>query len=108
LTGTLIASRDVTERKPVIPFFGGITGQNTAETQAPTLEAATPLAPANDQGAAPQAGVPILTILRVLLGIFAAMTLVVTVLRIRRTLRRRRRAQLKKRQMAYARSRQGR
>lgn len=106
LTGTLIASRDVAERKPVIPFFGGITGQGAGDTQTPAPEAATPLAPATVQDSAPQAGVPLLTILRVLLGLFATMTLVVTVLRIRRALRRRRRWQLKNRQMAYARSRQ--
>lgn len=110
LTGTLIASRDVAEHKPIIPFFGGITGQNAAENQTPAPEAATPEAeaqtPATVQNSAPQTGVPLLTVLWILLGLFAAMTLVVTVLRIRRALRRRRRTQLKKRQMAYARSRQ--
>ncbi len=110
LTGTLIASRDVAERKPVIPFFGGTSSQNTAETQTPAPQAATPEAeaqtPATIQSGTPHAGAPLLTILWVLLGLFAAMTLVVTVLRIRRALRRRRRRQMKNRQMAYARSRQ--
>jgi D-alanyl-D-alanine carboxypeptidase (penicillin-binding protein 5/6) len=105
LTGTLTASRDVAERKPVLPFFGGFTGEN----QTPSPEAATPEVTeqaATQSAAAPQAGASVLTILRVLLGLFAAMTLVITALRIRRALRRRRRRQLKKRQMAYARSRE--
>jgi hypothetical protein len=103
LTGTLAASRDVTERKPALPFFGGFSGQGAGETQAPAPEAATP--EAKSHVPAPQAGASLLTILRALLGLFAAMTLVVAALRIRRTLRRRRRAQLKKRQAAYARAR---
>lgn len=105
LTGTLTASRFVAEQKPVIPFFGGSTED---KNQAPTPEAdVKELVPAPVQGAAPQSG-SVLLILRVLLGLFAAMTLAVVLLRIRRNLRRRRRRRLKKQQMAYARSRQGR
>ena len=109
LTGTLIAARDVAERKPILPFFGGTTDRDGQPTAAPeaTARGAEERMPEAVQ-AAPGAGGLVLVILKWLLGLLAAMTLLVTVLRIRRTLRRRRMRRLKKRQMAYARSRQGR
>lgn len=111
LTGTLTASRDVAERKPVLPFFGGTTGgadENRPEAPEITAPEGKEQIPETLPGeSVPRAGAALLNILRWLLGLLAAMTLLVAALRIRRTLRRRRQL-LKRRRMAYARSRQGR